>query len=192
MSPNYRGLFEAWEIAIAKKLVSEFQRRWKRLRREDFDDLLQECLTHWFFVKERYDPREGVSQKAFMRQVVKNKLGNIRVRIYAEKRKAFYRSISLEKPVEKSEGILSLIDKIPASKDSPRDLASRKELKLKLRSALHGLTAQQKTLCRLIKDEDLNITEASKRLDINRRTAYDELKRIRKIFIKQGLKEYLK
>lgn len=36
-----------WEIATAKKLVSEYRRRNRTLEREEFDDLVQECLAHW-------------------------------------------------------------------------------------------------------------------------------------------------
>jgi len=46
---SYEGLFEGWEVAVAKHLVNEFKKQWTCLDIDDFDDLLQECLTHWFF-----------------------------------------------------------------------------------------------------------------------------------------------
>ncbi|MFH1869357.1 MAG: hypothetical protein ABIG36_01820 [Pseudomonadota bacterium] len=38
---------QGWEIAVTKKLIGEFRRRSRSLYREEFDDLLQECLMHW-------------------------------------------------------------------------------------------------------------------------------------------------
>jgi len=35
---------EKWEIAVTKKLVGEFRRRSRSLAREEFDDLVQDCL----------------------------------------------------------------------------------------------------------------------------------------------------
>ena len=46
---------QGWEIAVAKKLIGEFRRRSRSLNREDFDDLLQECLTHWLEVRQKLD-----------------------------------------------------------------------------------------------------------------------------------------
>ena len=45
-----------WEIATAKKLVSEYRRRHRILQREEFDDLMQECLAHWIVVRRRIPP----------------------------------------------------------------------------------------------------------------------------------------
>ena len=40
------GGLQRWEIAVTKKLVGEFRRRSRSLAREEFDDLMQECLAH--------------------------------------------------------------------------------------------------------------------------------------------------
>jgi hypothetical protein len=47
---------QRWEIAVTKKLVGEFRRRSRSLAREEFDDLLQECLAHWLEVRRKLDP----------------------------------------------------------------------------------------------------------------------------------------
>ena len=44
---------QRWEIAVSKKLVGEFRRRSRSPQREEFDDLLQECLIHWIEVRRR-------------------------------------------------------------------------------------------------------------------------------------------
>ena len=64
-----------WEIATAKKLVSENRRKHRILEREEFEDLMQECLAHWIVARRRIppepDPRPPVS---YMAQVLRNKL----------------------------------------------------------------------------------------------------------------------
>ena len=89
MGQNYEGLFESWEIAVAKNLVNEFLNKWDLLRREGFEDLMQECLTHWFFVKKEYDTNREASESTFMSRIVRHKLINVVDRVYADKRKAF-------------------------------------------------------------------------------------------------------
>ncbi len=44
---------QGWEIAVTKKLIGEFRRRSRSLYREEFDDLLQECLMHWLEVRQQ-------------------------------------------------------------------------------------------------------------------------------------------
>ena len=64
-----------WEIATAKKLVNEYRRKHRILEREQFEDLMQECLAHWIVARRRIppepDPRPPVS---YMAQVLRNKL----------------------------------------------------------------------------------------------------------------------
>ena len=64
MGLKYEGVFEGWEIAVAKKLVDQFKRKWKCFFKDDFDDLLQECLSHWYFVRKRYEASKGASKSS--------------------------------------------------------------------------------------------------------------------------------
>jgi len=48
------ALFEDWEIAVAKKLVDQFKRKWRCFAKDDFEDLLQECLSHWYFRRDKF------------------------------------------------------------------------------------------------------------------------------------------
>jgi hypothetical protein len=48
-----------WEIATAKKLVTEYRRHYRILEREEFDDLMQECLAHWIVARRRIPPEPG-------------------------------------------------------------------------------------------------------------------------------------
>ncbi len=187
MSQNYKGLFEDWEIAIAKKLINEFRREWEYLEREEFDDLLQECLIHWMEVKDKYDPNREASPKTFVAKIIRNKLGNIKDRVYTEKRKTLiYETVSLNSPISDDKNAPSFEEQIPAN--------NHESLKLKtvLSIAIDKLTPQQKELCRLLRVEGMNIYEASKHLKAHHSKVYREVKRIREIFEKQGLRQFLK
>lgn len=65
---------QGWEIAVTKKLIGEFRRRSRSLYREEFDDLLQECLMHWLEVRRQVVPDPGGPPIAYMARVVRNKL----------------------------------------------------------------------------------------------------------------------
>lgn len=194
MNLHYGGLFEDWEIAVAKKLVEEFRRRWKCLCREDFEDLLQECLTHWYFAKDEYDHKLGASQTTFMRRITQNKLMDLVRKQEADKRKMAYLAVSLDEPLADDEDDHTLIDKIDesAATDIPQDHFLEIHLKVDLSEALQKLTPQQKKLCHLLGERGLTVKETSEYLKTPRSTIYDELKRIRKIFMKEGLQDYVK
>ena len=57
--------------------------------------------------------------------------------------------------------------------------------------ALEKLSCRQKELCRLLKDEGLSLNQAGEKLGLPRATVYDEVLRIREVFRKEGLKDYL-
>ena len=194
MSQNYRGLFSDWEIAVAKNLVSEYQNKWACLSREYFDDLVQECLTHWFFSKDLYDSTKGASQKTFMGNVVRNKLTDIIREMEADKRKIFRFTVSLDEPSGNNEDSPTMLEKIDNNGyiDHRFDPLVDIQLKIDIPKALKELTPRQKKLCKLLGEKGLNIKEASEYLKTPRSTVYDELGRIRKIFEKEGLGDYLK
>ncbi len=193
MWQNYGGFFQDWEIAVAKNLINEFREQWTCLEREGFDDLFQECLTHWYFAKDDYDPARKASQKTFMGKVIRNKLKDLVDEREADKRKIAHLTVSLDELLGDDEDSTPLIDKIDASiiTDASPNPFLRIELKLDLSKALQKLTPQQKTLYHLC-EKGFNITEASEYLKTPRSTLYDEIERIRTIFMKEGLEDYLK
>ncbi|MBK6603812.1 MAG: hypothetical protein IPG28_20325 [Betaproteobacteria bacterium] len=71
---NYGGLFQAWELAIARKLVREFHATSRALQHEEADDLLQEVLLHWHHARASHDPLGKASIRTYMARVVRNKL----------------------------------------------------------------------------------------------------------------------
>jgi hypothetical protein len=56
---------QGWEIAVTKKLIGEFRRRSRSLYREEFDDLLQECLMHWLEVRQQLPSPRSTATNAF-------------------------------------------------------------------------------------------------------------------------------
>ncbi|MFH1374778.1 MAG: sigma-70 family RNA polymerase sigma factor [bacterium] len=193
MSSGYDKLFQSWEIAVAKRLVHEFQNAWTCLGREDFDDLLQECLIHWYQAKGEYDRSRGASLQTFMGRVIRNKLMDIVRECEADKRKVASLTVSLDDPVRDGEDgktWLEQLDHGPTETAAP-DPTNKVLLKADLSKAFRKLTPQQERLCRLIGDSGLTVTEASECLKTPRSTIYDEIERIRTIFEKEGLKEYL-
>jgi RNA polymerase sigma factor (sigma-70 family) len=186
---NYGGLFESWEIAVAKRLINDYRKAWKCLEREGSDDLLQECLIHWLDARDGYDPGRNASKQTFMAKVIRNKLGNIIKKSTAEKRKTIYESVSLDTPLGDDEGAPTLKDKIPDTASIPQQ--ANADLKICLFEAYRKLTPQQKKLCRLLGEKGLSMTEAGKEMKKQRRHLYREIARIRAVFEKEGLKDYL-
>ena len=74
MPQDYRGLFQAWELAIARKLVRDFRATSRALQNDELDDLLQEVLLHWYGARATYDPQGKASLRTYMARIVRNKL----------------------------------------------------------------------------------------------------------------------
>ena len=190
MGLKYGGVFEDWEIAVAKKLVDQFKRRWRCFAKDDFEDLLQECLSHWYFRRDKFMDSKGASKSTYMSNVIKNKLMDMVAERMAEKRKTDQMSISLDAPISEDDET-AIIDKI--ADKLTEDISSVIHvigLKNDLATALDKLTPQQKELCRLLED-GVSIKEAGQKLNIHRSTVYEEIKRIAQTLEGDGLKNYL-
>ncbi|MHB8473225.1 MAG: sigma-70 family RNA polymerase sigma factor [Gammaproteobacteria bacterium] len=179
---------------MAYKLVKEFQRQWTCLVREEVDDLLQECLSHWVFVKAQYDPKREASLKTFMGRIIRNKLTDLVRERESDKRKLAHLSVSLDAPLTGDVDAPTLMDTLDAraGADPPHQELNGLQLKIDIATALKTLTARQQTLCHLLGEQGMTIQDASAALGISRSTLYDELKFIKALFIKFGLDGYLK
>ena len=184
MGPSYSQAFEDWEIAIARKLSSEFlaQHSWVRLY--GLDDLIQECLIHWGVARHTYRPEKAASRQTLMAQVIRHRLQDILDAELADKRKAGRLATSLDQPV--SEEGMTLKDVIPSTRSVEADASLRHDLE----RAMARLTAFQKRLCVLLR-EGYNVTEIAAIVHKSRPTIYDEIGQIRNIFADAGLDEYL-
>jgi RNA polymerase sigma factor (sigma-70 family) len=184
MGSNYSGVFEGWEVAIARRLSSEFLSRHSWIRLYSLDDLVQECLMQWDLARHTYRQEKAVSRQTHMAQVVSNRLQDILAAELAEKRKADRLASSLDQPV--SEEGITLKDVIT----SPRSVEADASLHQDLEQAMARLTAFQKRLCSLLR-EGYNVTEIAAIVHRSRPAVYREIKHIRKTFADAGLDQYL-
>ena len=184
MGPNYSQAFEDWEVAIARKLSSEFLAQYSWIRLYGLHDLVQECLTHWDLARQTYRPEKAASRSTHMARVVRNRLQDILDGELAEKRKSSRLSRSLDEPV--SEEGMTLKDLLPSTTSVEADASLRHDLE----RAMDRLTAFQKRLCVLLQ-EGYNVTEIAAIVHKSRPAIYDEIGHIRKTFADAGLDEYL-
>jgi len=187
---NYGGLFESWELAVAKKVINDYRKKHRSLEREGFDDLLQECLIHWLDVRDRYDPGRGASKNTYMAKVIASALRKLVEKANTDKRKAIYESASLEEPLNDDGDELTIKGKLAKDEDIPPQ--AKTELKIDISRVLQKLTPEEQKLCRLLGEEGLSINEACKYFNKHRSVVYRDVLRIRKLFEEEGLKDYLK
>ena len=186
---------QRWEIAVTKTLVGEFRRRSRSLEREEFDDLMQECLAHWIVVRRKLAPDPDAPPVGYMAQVIRNKLTDLIRERAADKRAGEQEALSLDAALDGSDDGLTLADLLADDESAQRDEAGvvdRHHARIDIDRALARLTPVQRQLCRMLGEEGLTIKEAAERLRIPRGTLYEEIKRIRKVFADQGLGDYLK
>lgn len=194
MALNQGKELQQWEIAVAKKLVGEFRRRSRRLEREEFDDLLQECLMHWIEVRGKLVPNPGGPPVAYMARVLRNKLTDMLREQGASKRGAEFITISLDVAVNDSDDAPTFADLLDAAairEPGEAHSVDRNDARIDIAKALLRLTPRQRRLCMLLGEEGLSIKEAAEQLRIPRGTLYEEIKRIRKVFADHGLGDYL-
>jgi len=176
------SLFYEWEVAIAKKYVRQFRSTNRCLERDFEDDLVDECLKHWFFLRDTVKPEAEEKRRAYMVRIVKNKLIDIVRSRCAEKRHEFYQAVPIDDFLE---------DSLASPQQSPAEAIDLAELKSQLNRAFQKLNLQQKQIYEAIYDGQLTITQISARLNLHRSTVYDAIKSIREIFEREGLKTFL-
>lgn len=149
--------------------------------------MLQECLIHWVFARNKYDPAQGVSLRTFLDRVITNKLFDLVKERLSLKRKPLLDTLSLEELIEKEK---SYFNKFLAE-ETTTDCLRKSELARAVANALEGLSKRQKEICNLLGEEGLNIRQVSRRMNIPNTTVQREIKRIREIFRDEGLEKYL-
>jgi len=191
MSPRYEGLFQDWEIGVAKNVIERFRKQWKCLELEGFEDLLQECLSYWHFSKDDYNPSAGANERTFMSRVIEHKLQKIVRDLTRDRRNIFNKSVSLDSPISNDEDSPTYLDQLSEDEDHASNLHITALLKIDIHRTIEKLTPQQRELCRLLGEEGLSVSEASELLKTPRSTLYEDIKRIKAIFQRENLHEYL-
>jgi DNA-directed RNA polymerase specialized sigma24 family protein len=154
-----------WEIATAKKLVSDYRRRHRILQRQEFDDLMQECLAHWIVARRRIppepDPRPPVS---YMAQVLRNKLTDMVRETSADKRAGDPGALSLDASLDGTEDGITLGEVLADEQADPGgsgDMDSR-NARIDLVRAMALLTPAQQRLCQLLGEHGLSMMSTPK------------------------------
>jgi RNA polymerase sigma factor (sigma-70 family) len=189
--------FEPWELATAEHVVAGFLATHPAPRDIEAEDLLQECLLHWWQQRRLYDPQRGASLPTFMRRVLQAKLIDIARGESAEKRQAFAGAVSLDEPLNRDDdegggADLTLNDILPdKSADwQTEDAADQALLKECIDRVVDLLSPRQQQLLEMLR-ADAAIARISSTLGIPRATLYDELARIKAIFRDEGLEQFL-
>ena len=176
MGLNYGDLFEDWEIALAKAVISQFLTDHPWLKAWGFDDLLQECLSHWYFKSNLFNSDRGASIRTYMRKVLKNQLCSLLRRELSDKRRVQYYTESLDEPL--GEGETTLGDTLPSNIPDAAD-------GIDVASVISRLTPLQKQICQLLA-EDISISRVGRVLGVPRHAIRREIDIIRQEFLKKG------
>jgi DNA-directed RNA polymerase specialized sigma24 family protein len=153
--------------------------------------LYQECLTHWYFVKDQYREDGKASYRTFLDRVTKYKLYDILKSNNSAKRRPFFTSLSID-DVSNGEGEPMHTNSILMAFENGFQRIYEQELPEVLLKAMDKLSRRQRELCRLLGEGDGNLQEVVRQMNVPRATLQDEIKRIKKIFRNEGLEDFLK
>ena len=170
--------------------VRDAQRDYASLRKEGIEDLLQECLIHWFFMKEQYRAESGASERTFLNRVTRNKIADLIRRRAANKRRVSYESESLD-AMDDDEKMISTKERILMVEEQTTIKITVADLPEAMSKATANLSFRQKQICRYL-SEGMSQVKVGDVMNIPRTTLQDEIKRIREVFRKVGLEEYLR
>ena len=175
------------ELKIIHQLVGRFLKDFDvfQTRKEEIIDI---CLDHWQQKCSQYSPDRGTCA-GFMKSVVRNKLKDL-ARMWSSRKhfhEYFRKSLSqLLEEKQESQISLSLI-----VNNHPVDSLAHDELKAHLELIFNKLNTQQQMICRMLGEQKMNIAKISRQLNKDRKTIYKEIERIRFVFMKEGLRDYL-
>ncbi|MCD6217843.1 sigma-70 family RNA polymerase sigma factor [bacterium] len=185
--------FQEWEVRTATIVIRTFIRNTSYFTQEDENDLLQECLTHWFFKRHKFDETKGVKKETYMSRVINNRLMDLVREKDTAKREIHNNLGSLNKLINEDEDSSELIEFIDKDGLTQIDLDRFEltEFELQIEKVYEKLEPKQIQICEYLK-EGYSKVEIAEILKIPRTTLQDEYKRIEKHFMRNGLKSYLK
>ncbi len=185
MNEQCGGLIERWEITVTKKVVSARLLMWPSLRREGFDDLVQECLIYWLKNRGSCDLESKNKPKTYMARVLRNHLSHILERIRSSRNKPVYQSESLDDFLKDDDSATPLGNEFETRQ--PENPA----LKTDISDILQKLTADQRRICALLGEEGMSPLQVSKRIRKHHSYVYREIEHMRQLFESKGLRDYL-
>jgi len=186
---SYERLFEDWELDLAERLIRRFCGEGKAFPGSEFETLLADVLTDWYFERDQYDAVRFNSRDVFMKTVVERDLTD---RAKAEKRfkrASLKKAVSLNEPIDDDGDSLTLEEVLPDTHDPLSRGVT--DLHFDLDKVYRRLNARQKLILKL-RLEQHPVTEIAALLKISRSTVHDDIVRVRNLFESEGLREYLK
>lgn len=191
MEGKYEDRFNDSEFDTIERKVKVYIKKGYFAQR-DREDLIQECCMHWFSRRGQYQAGKA-SLNTFMERVLDNKLCDLAKREQTDKRKVNRSALSLDEELQHGDEADNRTRADKVTRDpwkGPRDAFSQADRALAVAEVLKKLTPAQRELCRLFM-EGCSVSEASVLLSRPRSTIYDEISRIRELFEKAGLRDYL-
>ncbi len=189
---SYSGLFSKEVVTLVKYEVKKFKTIYPCLKRVDFEDLTQECMIQ-LWNKTKGDLKKYEYIKAFVRRVVVNFLKDFNKQLETDKRKVNNEAISLDREKILDNREVSLHEVV----SSENVLYPRKNkgdikisiLKLDLIRVLTLLDRKKRLICTFIL-KGYQLSEISKITNIPRSSIYDQLKKISRTFLDNGMEDY--
>lgn len=189
--------FAAWEVDLARGKARGLVGK-HGFTYEDLPDLEQELLLE---IHLKRGVRESWTEVTASPQTVMDRILNNRIRgiidsVEADKRRINIGAASLTQEVgeDDSSNPLTLEDVIGDDQSLPRrghrPRSADEELMLAISMGRGSLNDRQQRICDLLM-EGLSIVETAEALGMKRTTLNDELKRMRKLFYRQGLHDYV-
>lgn len=181
-NPNYGTLFEKWEIETARYWAERFS----GLKGYDTDDLMQMCLVKWLEVI-----RDSKSRgKKFMTVVLRRFLLSLKQKTIRQKRRVAYESVSMDVVVGICDGKNELT--LHEVVGYPDETFGNIPLSLDIHRVLQKLSPAQITLCQHLMAGKLTPEQIASVLKKDKSTIYRRIEKIRQLFAKEGLMDYLK
>ncbi len=167
---SYQGLFESWEVKKAVKVIESFLSKNQVLKKQGFDDLLQEVLIRWLFCRDKYrdDDRRFV-----MKRIIVNSILDV-----------------LKKQKSNKDRINHMTTDIPLDDffaDSDEDSGIDADL---VKDVIAELSSDEQKICELLMQEGTNLNDVAVSLNMHRNTIYRKIKKIRRFFEEKGLNKF--
>jgi RNA polymerase sigma-70 factor (ECF subfamily) len=150
---------------------------------------MQECLVHWFFMKDQYRPESGASERTFLNRITRNKIADLIKFKRRNKRKVFYLSESLD-AMEETHSV-NAKEKALMDEEQVISKITEESLPEVLAKVTTNLSFRQKQICRYL-SEGMNQKQVGEKMNMPKSTLQDEMKRIREVFKRAGLEEFLR
>jgi len=164
--------------------VSIARGRWLR---QDEDDLVHDCLVHWYENRAKWE-RGRSSEKTFLKRITDNRL----VSLWRKKQARFQDLPSLDAPVALDDGDSgSLYDLIPDDGPAPATISELTDLRQRVRAAMEKLGEADQAIAEALALGKTK-TEASERVGRTRQSLGRAERRIRQIFAADHLDDFLR